>query len=80
MSAVERTIRLATVVPTLTDAWVFIMDHLDEVGPDPRIEISPIWVISAGTDETPREFEVSISGMVPEQDWATQPSMADSLS
>jgi hypothetical protein len=66
MSTVERTIRLATIVSDLTDAWVFIMEHLDEVGPDPSIEISPMWVVTAESDDTPRKFEVCLSGMIPE--------------
>lgn len=68
---VEMTIRYATTVDELTDAWAFVMARLDKVGPDPRITISPIWSFSVnGTDDQdpPRRFEVTVSGMVLEED------------
>jgi hypothetical protein len=65
----EVTIRYATTVDTLTDAWAFVMAHLEHVGPDPSIQITPAWIVSVDAtlgDETrpPRHFEVVISGMV----------------
>jgi predicted membrane-bound spermidine synthase len=59
---VERTIKYATTVPALGEAWTFVMGHLDEVGPDPSIEIRPMWTCS--DDDETRRFEVAVSGMV----------------
>lgn len=74
MSApVEVTTRYATSVDTLAEAWAFVMERLDRVGPDPRITITPCWVISVrdmdADDEGweyPRRFEVVVEGMVRE--------------
>lgn len=60
---IERTIRYATSVNELPDAWAFVMTYVDKVGPDPKIEISPYWVVSPDSDETPRRFGVVVSGM-----------------
>lgn len=63
MSPVEMTLKYATTVRGLAAAWEFVMAHVDEVGPDPQILISPIW--SANDDDfRHRSFEVSVSGMV----------------
>jgi hypothetical protein len=56
---VERTIMYATTVTALGEAWAFVMGHLDEVGPDPSIQIKPLW----WSDDS-RRFEVVVSGMV----------------
>lgn len=59
----ERTVKYATCVPDLPAAWTFVMSHIQEVGPDPSIVISPIW--SYGDDNfNHRTFEVAVSGMV----------------
>lgn len=68
---VEVTTRFATTVDELSDAWAFIMAKLEDVGPDPSVEISPIWLRPmdfAGNDEDPwpRQFSVVVSGMVEE--------------
>lgn len=69
---VEKTVRYATTVEDLAGAWAFVMEKLEQVGPDPSVEISPIWVISvgdalSGTEEAPpRHFSVVVSGMVEE--------------
>jgi hypothetical protein len=72
---IEVTTRYATSVNELTDAWAFVMDRLDRVGPDPSVTIKPIWTISVrdvDTDdedqEWPRRFEVVVEGMVHEGD------------
>lgn len=54
---IEVTTKYATTVNTLPEAWAFVMNHIDRVGPDPHIRISPVWL----TD--PREFEVTVHGM-----------------
>lgn len=66
MSDVEVTTRYATTVDSLTEAWAFVMERLDSVGPDPRIEITPEWVYSDAEDGT-RRFSVMVDGMVPER-------------
>jgi hypothetical protein len=70
---IEVTTRYATSVNELADAWAFVMDRLDRVGPDPSVTIKPIWTISVrdmDTDdedqEWPRRFEVVVEGMVHE--------------
>jgi hypothetical protein len=65
---VEITTRYATSVDSLVDAWHFIMEHLDEVGPDPQVEICPIWTYDVSDDlDLPRRFTVVVSGMVEEK-------------
>lgn len=74
-SATEFTAKFATTVDDLTDAWSFVMAHVDDVGPSPQVRINPVFHSSAfnpvcGSDEPVtwgRFFEVSVSGMV-EQD------------
>jgi len=66
---IEVTTRYATSVDDLTTAWAFVMEHVDLVGPDPSVEISPHWIISMsdmGDDNInpPRRFSVVVSGMV----------------
>lgn len=69
---VEVTTRYATQVETLAEAWAFVMEHLDALGPDPEISIKPEWCISplemdANEDrEWPRYFGVTVEGMVPQ--------------
>jgi len=52
-STVERSIRYATTVDTLGEAWAFVMDKLDDpmVGPTPTIKISPTWILRFGFGE-----------------------------
>lgn len=66
---VEVTTRYVTSVPTLAEAWTFVMDRIDRVGPDPTIEIKPVWIYSMPSstdDESERHFEVVVSGMIEE--------------
>lgn len=58
---IEKTIRYATSVDELSDAWAFVMEHLESVGDGPSISISPIW---SGPEFDERRFEVTVSGMV----------------
>lgn len=53
----ELTRRYARNTPDLVSAWRFVMAHLDLVGPDPSISITPVW-------SDPRTFDVSVSGTV----------------
>lgn len=64
---VEVTRKYVTTVSELFEAWAFVMDHLDDVGPDPQILVSPVWVQSwapVDAEQPARRFEVSVSGMV----------------
>lgn len=70
-TAIEVTTRLATTVNELADAWAFVMEHIDSVGPDPSVKIDPVW--SRGFDQVddndpwPRHFSVVVSGMVEDE-------------
>ena len=64
---VEVTTRYATTVETLAEAWVFVMERVDSVGPNPRIEISPTWTYGADdVEDGLRRFSVVVDGMVPD--------------
>lgn len=67
---IEVTTRYVTSVGTLPEAWAFVMERLDMVGPDPTIRIEPKWVISPQDmdrdEDWPRLFEVCVEGMVEE--------------
>ena len=71
-SPVEVTTRYVTTANSLIDAWAFVMEKIEQVGPDPSIEIKPVWskdYDSVGDDEPwPRHFEVVVSGMVEEKE------------
>jgi hypothetical protein len=66
---IEVTTRYATTVDDLSSAWAFVMDHLDSLGDDPSIEISPLWLYSVQdmdreVERPQRQFSVVVSGMV----------------
>lgn len=63
----EVTIRYAKGgLPDLSAAWAFVMAHLGSVGPDPTIEIHPVWTY--GDDHNgERTFSAVVSGMIPEE-------------
>lgn len=70
---VEVTTNYVTHVAELSDAWAFIMDRVDRLGPDPTIAIVPFWacVVSEDEDgdevhEQKRRFQITLSGSVPE--------------
>lgn len=56
--------KYSTQVATLTEAWQFVMARVDQVGPDPRVLISPVWRIEDDDTDT-REFEVVVEGTTP---------------
>ena len=64
MAQTERTVKYATRVDSLPEAWSFIMGHLEELGDAPTISIKPFWIV---TDEMPigddmsLHFDVSVS-------------------
>ena len=68
-SPTEYTATYAKKVASIQDAFVFVMSHLDKLGDDPQVIITPVWVCEAvdamtGDHETVRQFEVSVTGMV----------------
>jgi hypothetical protein len=72
VAPIEVTTKYVATVDDLAAAWVFVMDRVDRVGPDPSVQIKPLWIVSVhdmGNDDTPptpRQFEVVVEGMVTE--------------
>ena len=67
MDPIEISTKYATTVPDLTAAWAFVMDHIDQVGPDPSIHIGPVWSYTMDQlddENVPRHFEVAVSGTI----------------
>lgn len=64
ISPIEMTTQYATTVINLTDAWSFVMEHIDKVGTAPSISISPVWTFSNDKEDPEQHFEVVVSGMV----------------
>lgn len=68
--SVEVTVRFAKGGFTeLAEVWAFIMAHVDKVGPDPTIEVSPTWSVPVMPDQYANEdsqqirtFDVIIQG------------------
>ena len=58
--ATERTIKYATRCDTLTEAWSFIMSHLEELGDTPTISIKPYWT-NLDTEDEQVGFDVGVS-------------------
>jgi hypothetical protein len=70
VSDVEFTARYATAVEDLASAWAFVMEHVDKVGPDPSIHITPYWGVGANeellaVEDFQRRFQVVVDGLVP---------------
>jgi hypothetical protein len=68
-SPTQYTATYAKNVASIQDAFTFVMSHMDKVGADPQIIISPVWVCDhvedlTGDHETVRQFEVAVTGMV----------------
>jgi len=66
IGAIEVTTRYVATVESLADAFAFVMDRLDLVGPDPDVNISPVWTVGHEF-ETERHFVVTVSGMIEEE-------------
>lgn len=82
---VEVSIRYETVADDLTEAWAFIMDKIEAVGPDPSVHIHPaadgpppILVALMGAEQPPstRRFHVVVEGSSQEKRPAPQRSEA----
>lgn len=68
---VEVTTEYRTVVDELTQAFAFVMEHLDQLGDEPSIEIEPCstWIMDEEDSESvfrpsTHTFEVIVSGTV----------------
>jgi hypothetical protein len=64
MNKVEVTTRYATRVDELTDAFAFVMSHLELAGPTPNVHITSVWVISRDDPdaEPVTRFNVVVEG------------------
>lgn len=66
-SVIERSVRYAATVATLTDAWAFVMEKLDDplIGQTPSIKIGPMWSYGASyPEEGLLQFSVVVDGWV----------------
>lgn len=60
---IERTVKLATIVDTIEEAFAFVVNRIDEEKMEiPHIIITPIWIISNDREDRQR-YEVSVSNM-----------------
>lgn len=74
-TAVEITTRYATSVRTLPEAWTFVMERIDSVGENPKIEIAPVYQFSPEDEDSDEDdfdlerwFSVVVSGAEMEAD------------
>jgi hypothetical protein len=56
------TTQYAVRVNDLNAAWAFVMEHIDHVGPDPSIHITPVWLRDDDGEPVTR-FEVTVRGI-----------------
>lgn len=63
VAPVEITTKYVTTVDTMAEAWAFVMERLDRVGPDPHIDIRPIRIISVG------EMQDGLEGREQRDEW-----------
>ncbi len=80
---VEVSIRYETVVDDITDAWAFIMAHIEKVGPDPSVNIRPASdtpppILQALLGQEPsigtRRFHVAVEGSM-QKSWDRNPEV-----
>lgn len=73
---VEVTLQFETVVDDLTEAWAFIMDRIERVGPDPSVHIHPAkegpppmiqMLVNGEVREATRKFHVVVEGTAREK-------------
>lgn len=62
MAQTERTVKYATRVDSLPEAWSFIMAHLEELGDAPTISIKPFWT-NLDTEDERVGFDVGVSSV-----------------
>ncbi len=58
--SVEYTAKYATVVDEINEAFVFIMAHLDKVGAEPSIWITPMWLVDHALNDDGEQVHVSV--------------------
>lgn len=61
---VEITTKRVTTVDSVQEAFAFIMENLDEVGDQPRIEIDPFTDLGAGIAQVFEDPEADLLGVV----------------
>ena len=69
LTPVEKTIQFSSRVSEMTDAWAFVMEYADKVGPHPDVHIHPCYPMGPDgeTDsEHPVVWEVTVSGLIEE--------------
>ena len=69
---IETTTRKVTTVDDITEAWAFVMEHIDAAGGRPHVEIRPITIFSieevANQEGSGRQrFEVVVEGREQEE-------------
>ena len=57
----EYSLSIASMVDTIQEAFQFVMEHLDELGDNPRITINPVWSYT-DSEHGVRRFDVGVSG------------------
>jgi hypothetical protein len=55
---VEIDTRYSTTVDTMQEAFAFVMEHIDTMGPEPSVHINPCWGVDR--DEAVNEPEGSV--------------------
>jgi len=63
VSTTEKWVRYSADVETLTEAWGVVMDHLDEFGGLPSIEIKPVYRVDEDDGFPFSHFDVVIAGV-----------------
>lgn len=64
LAPVEKTTRYSTMVESLSEAFAFVMEHLDELGEEsPLVSIIPISIHNDDGTDPVEAFEVSVSNM-----------------
>jgi hypothetical protein len=66
LTPVEKTMQFSTRVSEMADAWAFVMEYADKVGPHPDVHIHPCYNLDAEEGDSGVEWEVTVSGMVEE--------------
>lgn len=67
---VEQYVKFQADVLDIASAWAFVMEHIDQVGPDPQISIKPMLVYQASLSNESsyrREFRCVVKGRIDDQ-------------
>ena len=60
---IEIVSKYLTTVETMSDAWEFVMEYIDELGDEPTVEIHPCWGVDDDDSET-CHFHVMVEGCI----------------